>query len=285
MIQSLSALVEKLTALRISRRATIYFLGFITLIAETLLIVSVVNNPIFISVVYARLIHLFITIGILLFLAFKKNMSKKLELVLFVGIFLPIAAPLWILQQTIVATGAIGLTFSGVHILLISAAILYSGSFLLNLALISIFTLEILILWFKFSANYDPKEPYATLAIAFISVCLLYFRYQDEMTFKKLAQERLKSSLMENLAKMFLSFRDRANSPLQTLYLVSEILKKDPNQNPALVDNLTSSVNRLKEISAEFKKYENHIPWNDERHLMSSQEIDEWLKKLEHDLE
>lgn len=95
-------------------------------------------------------------------------------------------------------------------------------------------------------------------------------------------REQYRSNVLENLARLFLSLRDRANTPLQSLFIMSSLLKADKPLSQETIDQFNSIINQLKTSSDQLKNYENLIQLRvNDRHIVTDKELEGWISNLE----
>lgn len=291
MFESTFRPLKGLASFRISGRSTILIAAFIMVVSELILIPSIWNNSHFVFVEILRYIHLFISLAILVGASlYKKSWPDWMSPLFYVLMVIPVFVIGWFNQVAMATSQEMWKPYVGFQPVFFGLAVLFSGSFLLNFLLIVIFAIESLVLWFHLESYHTSNllasgEPYSIMLFAFVSLCLLVFRYQDERTYRNLMLQKARSELVENLAKIFLSIRDRANSPLQSLYLLAEILKRKKTVDQDVIYILENSITRLNTLNKKLIRYESYVPWEKQKHLMSDEEIDTWMLELEHELE
>lgn len=280
---------RKALSLRISQKFVVLLTAFIMIVTDMILITGIWNDPHFEVVRNIRYLHIVIAVLVIVYASLTRKWTRKLGLIFYVVLFTPLLLVGWF-NQVAMATAVIPWKpFVGYSPIFFALAVLYSGSFLLNFSLILAFMAEVMVLWFYLKPYYSLNqlasgEPYSVMVFAFVSLCLLMFRYQDEQTYLRLMHQKARSELIENLARTFLTLRDRANTPLQTLYLLTEILKRKRTVDDDMIHILETSLTRLNSLNKKLIRYEAHIPWKSQKALMTDQEIDSWMLELEDEL-
>jgi signal transduction histidine kinase len=282
--ENLLSYIEKLNNTRATARGRVMAIVIVTLIGQPLLILSTPSDPHFSMALASRWVHFAIAFAIFIYLLSHKMIPRKLSYILFTCTTMPIAFNIWFNYMGFIATGVPNLTFASTHLLFFSIALFYSGSFLLNLSFMLFFALEILVLWMSYTSNFDSKEPYFILMIIFVNTCMLFFRYLDERTYRRYLKETYRVNMLENFARVLLTFRDKANSPVQSLVFLSKLRKDHKNLNDSQWLMFNSSINQLKGVTDQLKAFEEHVPWNkDVDPLMAKKETEEWLASLKKD--
>ena len=283
--------LRKIVSLRISQQVVIFIAAFMLIVGEIILIPGIWDLEHFKTVEKLRYIHLFVSFSVIIYAFLNlKNWTRAKGLVLYFLLVTPLLLIGWFNQIAMATANIPWKPFVGYTPIFFSLAVLYSGSFILNFCLILAFAIEILVLWFYLKPFYGSNflasgEPNSILVFAFVSLCLLAFRYQDEQTYLRLLHQKVRSELIENLARTFLTLRDRANSPLQSLYLLVEILKRKRTVDDDMIHILETSITKLNALNKKLIRYESHVPWKNHKALMTDEEIDSWMSELEEELE
>jgi len=207
----------------------------------------------------------------------KKRGSRNLAALCFVIITLPGLGVLWGNQAALAHLGTPISSLSGPKLLFIALAVLVPGPYWVNAALMLMVAMETAAMWFLLDLGAHqvtviPKEPWQTLMYGVVAVVLLYFRRRDEQMIRSLSRGQAKTEMLEMLAKIFLSIRDLSNTPLQTIELSVEILKRRPAESQYVLPALTNATRRLSQMNKIFSHLESQLSW-DREDLMSEHEI------------
>jgi hypothetical protein len=164
-------------------------------------------------------------------------------------------------------------------------ALLVPASYFLNFILILLALTEVLLIWFVLDISAYPNivssgEPYSILTLGFVSMVILFSRYRDEREIRSLTAENTANEFTTKLARMFLSIRDKSNSPMQTLILHSELLKRKGILDEKTLFPVTNAVNTLIDINKRLSSLESAVDWGP-KHLLTDAEIEAWLAELE----
>jgi hypothetical protein len=104
-------------------------------------------------------------------------------------------------------------------------------------------------------------EPWATIAFSLFSLVLLFHRERALALEREVVRMRSERSALERLAKILLTIRDVAGTPLQTLAFVVELARqKHPDLAPAL-GRAHHAIERLRDLDGLFKRYEHLLTW------------------------
>ena len=117
---------------------------------------------------------------------------------------------------------------------------------------------------FRRSDDLRPQEPiprthYA--AIVIFSLALLAYRLHAQHLERRFMTMRSETAASERLARTFLAVRDFTNTPLQTIQLANEVIRKREPTLAPVVDRIDRSVDRLFRLNQTFAAYEGHLKW------------------------
>jgi hypothetical protein len=111
--------------------------------------------------------------------------------------------------------------------------------------------------WRTFAAG----EPWTILIYGLFGVALLVYRLQGQALERRVLRLYSENAATERLARTFLAVRDFTNTPLQTIELATEAIRKThPELGPTL-DRIDRSVDRLFRLNHTFSAYESHLKW------------------------
>jgi len=109
--------------------------------------------------------------------------------------------------------------------------------------------------------HFPTGEPWTIVIYAIFSLALLAYRLHAQHLERRFMTMRSETAASERLARTFLAVRDFTNTPLQTIQLANEVIRKrDPTLGP-VVDRIDRSVDRLFRLNQTFAAYEGHLKW------------------------
>ena len=285
-MQKLSHFFKAIVAEKAASRAVVLLTALIIVLGTPILIYGIWDKPDHAIILQIRIVHWFIgavALGAILFL--RDHWKSIYGSILYTLLFVPIFFTGWFNHVILIETGELGKPFGGFPVVFMMLAVLVPYSYLVNMILLSLFTLETLVIWYGLDLAHQPNiiasgEPFYILMFSIVSFCLLYLRYRLDVRIHNLMEQRTRSEFIENIARTFLSIRDRTNTPLQSLLILSESVKKDKNMTEEQIAVFRSSVQSLINLNKKLVRYESQIQWG-KRDLMTDQEIDTWLEKIE----
>lgn len=261
----------------------------------TFCVISVINHPIAIinaliynltgPVIIARICHGTLAFIILTLMVFqKKTWSHKTCIIIFLLLVLPLYYIGW---ETELALSRFPqwspfTTFKFYAVLL---AFLVPGPYLLNFFFLSLLCLQAIFHWFYLDIAHAPNavltaEPFLSFIFAITAFCILAFRYRDQKIIEDLGKQKARIEVYEKVARIFLSMRDKVNTPLQSQNLVVALLKKNSAVKPETIEILERSVVNLERINNILKRLESNLPVTSFE-LMTEDEIYDYLDQLE----
>lgn len=223
----------------------------------------------------------FTSIGLLL--AFREKVSRQQMNRLFLLVLLPVFPMTWLAQANRVALAHPWTPFVAYKIAFFVLAVCVPGNFWINGALMVAFVGEAIFFWFRFHLAENAwliatGEPFYTFVYAIAGGILLWFRFQHRETTRLLAASQAKAGFLEKAAKMFLTIRDKANSPIQSLQLSVELLKENGSSSDnSIAQYMEQSLDQLKSLNQIYSELKRHTVW-DGTELFDPQEFIRTLK-------
>jgi hypothetical protein len=107
-------------------------------------------------------------------------------------------------------------------------------------------------------------EPWAILIYAVFAFAILGYRLHSVSLARRVLRMRTESLATQRLARTFLALRDFTNTPLQTIELAGNIVRKRCPHLVPVVDRIDRSLDRLYRLNHAFSVYESQIEWTEE---------------------
>jgi len=121
---------------------------------------------------------------------------------------------------------------------------------------------------FAHYASFDPvvrarllAEPWTTSIYSVFAIFLYAYRLHAVRMARKMAESLSAKRSLEHVSRMLLAVRDFSNTPLQTLYLTTELLKARQGDQAELLDRMDRSLSRLRELNEIMSQYEAQAGW------------------------
>lgn len=231
-----------------------------------------------------RIVQFFIGLIVFVFILLKrKHWKSKFGLPLFLFMLIPAYPLCWYFIESQVQIGAVFAPYNIFRIHFFILVFLVPASFLLNFLMILAFAVEACVAWIYFdlpALNFVALggEPSGLIVSLVVSLTILFYRFQDEQIIRSLITAEARSEVVTQIARTFLSIRDKSNTPLQTLTIAIELLKKD-HPDLEVIKIIESNVDRLKDTNNILRSLENKITWQG-KDLMSDDEILKWLSEF-----
>jgi hypothetical protein len=104
-------------------------------------------------------------------------------------------------------------------------------------------------------------EPWALLIYGVFGVALLVHRVRGLEFERRLLRAQSEAAAAQELARTLLAVRDFANTPIQTLELGTDLIRRNHPELSPLLDRLDRSIARLMELNRLLLTYERHLKW------------------------
>ena len=183
-----------------------------------------------------------------------EDLKRAPGVIIFFLLSAPYLATNWINNSTHLLAGVPWEPFRLHTFFYIALGVLVPISPVYNLIMIVLFTLQAIAMWFVLDIGSLPnanltQQPLLMLLWIATSCVLLYTRARDQKLTYELSDARAKNDALKSVARVFLTLRDRANTPLQTLEISSALLEKRFSETSEETASIRRSVKRLSEIN------------------------------------
>ena len=262
------------------------YMTFLVLFGNWITIQSIPNLPGAKELIHFRFAHMALgglVFILLLILRNTRHWTMNISTFLFVALMAPFGFLTWQYHHFMVGADTPWIPLVGFRLYFLVLGILLSGRYAVNFILMSMFAIECLVLWYKLDLGNLPsvvlaQEPWISLVYFMVASALLSFRFRDEKLIQKLSEETANMAAMKQLARIFLSLRDRANTPIQTLKISAELLKRKYPDAKDLSVTIDATAKRLTEMNRYLGDVESAIPWGN-KELISDAEVFQWIQK------
>jgi len=187
---------------------------------------------------------------------------------------------IWISQAAFANSQNPWIPFYGFQITaLVVAALRYGNGLRSNVFLFAAIAIEAAAFWSHFhlgSERLSAQSGYRwnILLTGLCAATLLIVRYKYERTIRRFVELEARAATAEMTARVFLTVRDRANSPFQTLEIGLALLKRQQPEN-AVTDALLRALKKLVDLHEIFNARRAEIDWSQAKTLADL----EWLKE------
>ena len=227
-----------------------------------------------------RLPYLFVALACLIVLL---NQREKLGFqviqLMMVALTLSTFPYIWISQAAFANSQNPWIPFYGFQITALAVAMFrYGNGVRFNVFLLASLTIEAAAFWWRFHLGSEPllaRSGYiwSVLLTGLCAATLLIARYQYERTLRRFIELEARAATAEMTARVFLTVRDRANSPLQTLAIGLALLKRQQPES-AISDALLSALKKLVDLHEIFHT-KAEIDWNQAEALADLESLKE----------
>jgi hypothetical protein len=227
-----------------------------------------------------RLPYLFVALACLIvLLQQREKLGFQAIQLMMVALTLSAFPYIWISQAAFANSQNPWIPFYGFQITALAVAMFrYGNGVRFNVFLLSAITIEAAAFWWRFHLGSEPLLAqsgyiWSVLLTGLCAATLLLARYQYERTLRRFIELEARAATAEMTARLFLTVRDQANSPLQTLEIGLALLKRQQPES-ALSDALLSALKKLVDLHEIFNARKAEIDWSQAEALADL----EWLK-------
>lgn len=184
-------------------------------------------------------------------------------LVLLLLPFLPI---FWIAEATVMGLGQPWAPFVGEKLVMMATALLVPFPLWVGGALVAAFAGEALLFWWwagldGHSAVIATGEPWVSMIFGAVAIVMLIHRARTRRVEQEYLRARAEAETFEALARIFLSVRDQANTPLQTLEVGVQLLeRRHPDAGP-IAARMERALSRLRQLGETLARYPPPAGW------------------------
>jgi hypothetical protein len=215
-----------------------------------------------------RLPYLFVALACLIvLLSQREKLGFRAIQLMMVALTLSAFPYIWVSQAAFANSQNPWIPFYGFQITALAVAIFrYGNGVLLNVFLLAAITIESAAFWWRFQLGSEPllaQSGYIwnVLLTGLCATTLIIARYQYDRTLRRFIELEARAATAEMTARAFLTVRDRANSPLQTLEIGLALLKRQQPES-AISDALLSALKKLVDLLETFNTRNAEIDWS-----------------------
>jgi hypothetical protein len=215
-----------------------------------------------------RLPYLFVALAYLIVLLHQREkLGFQAIRLMLVALTLSAFPYSWVSQAAFANSQNPWIPFYGFQITALAVAIFrYGNGVRFNVFLLAAITIESAAFWWRFQLGSEPllaRSGYiwSVLLTGLCAATLLIARYQYERTLRRFIELEARAATAEMTARAFLTVRDRANSPLQTLEIGLALLKRQQPES-AISDALLSALKKLVDLLETFNTRNAEIDWS-----------------------
>jgi len=213
-----------------------------------------------------RLCHIALCLGVAgALVAWKQAFNLKRSGRAFLAVVLPCVPVFWIAEVHLAGRREGWIPFVGFKLLMMGIALLAPPMVRVGFALMGVLLLETVLLWFDFDARARQLatgwEPWMTFLYTAIAAGLLAYRARTLKRERRFFQARAEAESLERLARLFLAVRDQANTPLQSIEIVSTMLEDRFPEAAEDVARIHRAVKRLRELTRMLSGFEGLMTW------------------------
>jgi hypothetical protein len=220
-----------------------------------------------------RLPYLFVGLGCLIVLLQQREKIRLQALqIIIICLTLAVFPNIWLTQAAFAHSQNPWIPFYGFQVTaLVFPMLRYGSGIRFNVFLFAVLTIEAAAAWWSFDLGSDRLllQSGYLWNILLTGVCaavLLIARYGYERTLGRFIELEARAVTAEKAARMFLTLRDRANSPLQTLEIGLALLKREQPES-ATSDALLNALRKLIDLHQTFQARKAEFDWSEAERL------------------
>jgi hypothetical protein len=115
-------------------------------------------------------------------------------------------------------------------------------------------------------------EPWATVLYGGFALVLLFYRLRGRALQAEMARNEAERIALRRISRMALSLRDLANTPIQTLELVSHLLSTERPKLHVLRSRMERSLERLRRLNSILRRHQDAVPWQEHPESFDAEE-------------
>lgn len=179
---------------------------------------------------FVDLCHGVLAVGVALLFARSRSYSILRAELGFALVALPFAVGLWVPAIADLHAGHVSEPLLPHHFLLLGIAVT-APTWRSGLAFVVFFALHAIALGHVLASGTDvatlAHEPWMTLLFASLAGVMLYTRHRRRQLEQRVVAAEERARMLADVARMLISLRDRANTPLQTIEIAVALLAED----------------------------------------------------------
>jgi hypothetical protein len=233
-----------------------------------------------------RICHMILSsTGFIYVILMRKKWTTHKSEILFVLLYSPFYIFSWFFHSDASLAGQVWIPLKNFWYHFFVLGIIVPGSYLINFLLLLGFVIESIVVWFYFDLSHLSgavlnAEPAATFLFAFLAVVLLVLRFRDEQKIFRLYLEQERGKFFEKVIRFILSVRDKTNTPLQTLSISIDLMKKDPNHDPETIAIMENAITKIVFFAEMIKEGSGAHLESKSFDLMTSEEMVAWFDEI-----
>jgi hypothetical protein len=205
-----------------------------------------------------------IMIGVLL--KYRPTGKQWIASLSFVFINLIIEIAVWRASTPLALSERHWVPFQTEKLSVLTVAVLAPPSWWAGVLTIGIFTGGAMLHWALFEPEVRGRmlaEPWAAFAYGAFALLLYGYRLNALSMERRVAESLAAKRAVEHVSRMLLAVRDFSNTPLQTLYLTTALLRARHERESELLERMERSLARLRELNEIMSRYESQVGWED----------------------
>jgi hypothetical protein len=211
--------------------------------------------------------------------------SSALSNAIFLLVLVPTIVMVWMIDEARAAHGARWVPYEPNKLSVLALAMMAPPGWATGVVGILMFVGSAVVHQLAFSdavrVHESSGEPFAVIAYGVFALVLLGFRQRSHAVREELARARSEMLALERVARVAITLRDLANSPVQTLELVRQELIVDAPQLHVHEGRMKRALEQLRKLNEVLMMYQDAVPWDAQGHAFEDDLFAPWRATAE----
>jgi hypothetical protein len=206
--------------------------------------------------------------------------SRALSNAIFLLVLVPTVAMVWMVDDARAALSTRWVPYEPNKLSALTLAMIAPPGWAVGLAGIVMFVGSAVVHQLAFAdafrAHAASGEPFGVIAYGVFAVVLLWYRQRSHAMRAELARAQSEKLALERVARVAITLRDLANSPVQTLELVRQELIVDAPQLFRHEGRMGRALAQLRKLNEVLMRYQDAVPWDAQGHAFEDDLFAPW---------
>jgi hypothetical protein len=195
----------------------------------------------------------------------RSSPSKRLGNALFLAVIIPVVCVDWVGDVERARKGGCFVPYGPKKLAALTVGALAPPGLVTGVSAIALLIGSALVHHQLFPAevrqNMTAGEPWATVLYGGFALALLVYRLRARALREAMAWAEAERLALRRVSRLALSLRDLANTPIQTLELISRLLASEGPRSQVLRARMERSLKRLRRLNAILQRHQDVVPW------------------------
>jgi hypothetical protein len=211
--------------------------------------------------------------------------SRVLSNAIFLLVLLPTLVMVWMIDDALAAHGTRWVPYEPSKLSVLTLALIAPPGWLTGIVGIVAFAGSAVVHQHAFADSFRAREavsePFGVIAYAAFALVVLGFRQRSHAMREELARARSEKLALERVARVAITLRDLANSPVQTLELIRQELIIHAPQLRVHEGRMGRALAQLRKLNEVLMRYQDAVPWDAQGHAFEDDLFAPWRATAE----